>query len=352
MRAAVLHGPRDVRVLEIPTPDPGPGEALVRVRLTGVCGSDIPRVLSDGAHFYPLVLGHEIAGEVASVGADVDPALVGRRVAVAPLMPCHRCADCQSGRYAQCPDYSFIGSRVSGGLAEFVLAPARNLTVVADTVDFRSIAFFEPSTVALHGLRHSGFTGGEDVLVLGAGTIGLFAVQWARILGARRVAVVDINAARLDTALNLGADATFNAGEAGFGTAVRAWQGGRGFGHVFETAGQNATMATAFELAGPHARVCFIGTSHRDLQFDHRTFELMNRKEFRLTGSWMSYSPPFPGPEWTFTAECVADGRLRITDDLVQAVFPLEDVMSAFALFDQPGAVSGKLLFTPDPIQE
>ncbi len=352
MKAAVLHGQRDIRVEEIPTPVPGPGEALVRVRLTGVCGSDIPRVLSDGAHFYPLVLGHEIAGEVAAVGEGVDAALVGKRVAVAPLLPCHECEHCRLGHYSQCPNYSFIGSRVNGGLAEFLVAPVLNLTVVADTVPFRDVAFFEPSTVALHGVRHVGFTAGQDVIVLGAGTIGLFTMQWVRILGAARVAVVDVNPARLATAAALGADATFDSTDAGFLAAVRDWQGGTGFGHVFETAGQNATMSLAFQLAAPHAGVCFIGTSHADLRFDHATFELMNRKEFRLTGSWMSYSAPFPGPEWSLTAECVADGRLRITDELVHGIFPLEEVMTAFELFEQAGAVTGKLLFAPNPIQE
>ena len=352
MKAAVLYGQRDVRVEEIPAPDPGPGEALVRVMMTGVCGSDIPRVLSDGAHFYPLVLGHEIAGEVAAVGDSVDPALVGQRVAVAPLLPCHDCEQCRLGHYSQCPNYSFIGSRVNGGLAEYVVAPVRNLTVVDDSVPFRDIAFFEPSTVALHGVRHVGFTGGEDVIVLGAGTIGLFTMQWARILGAARVAVVDVNPARLATAAALGADAAFDSREPDFLAAVRAWQGGGGFGYVFETAGQNATMSLAFQLAGSHAGVCFIGTSHADLHFDHATFELMNRKEFRLTGSWMSYSAPFPGPEWSLTAECVADGRLRITDDLVHDTYSLEQVMEAFELFQTPGAVTGKLLFAPNPTQE
>jgi L-iditol 2-dehydrogenase len=341
MLAAVLHGQRDVRVEDIPTPKPGPGEALIRVMRTGVCGSDIPRVLSNGAHFYPLVLGHEIAGEVASVGEGGDAGLVGRRVAVAPLLPCHECPQCLLGHYAQCPNYSFIGSRVNGGLAQYLVAPVRNLT-----------AFFEPSTVALHGIRHLGFTAGEDVIVLGAGTIGLFTMQWVKILGAARVAVVDVNPARLATATTLGADATFDAREPGFIDAVRGWQGGSGFGYAFETAGQNATMTLAFQLAASHAGVCFIGTSHADLAFDHATFELMNRKEFRLTGSWMSYSAPFPGPEWTLTAECVADGRLRITDDLVHDTFELSEVMTAFELFEQPGAVTGKLLFAPNSSQE
>lgn len=350
MKAAVVVGERDVRVQELPTPTPRPGEALVRVRLTGVCGSDIPRVLSNGAHFYPLVLGHEIAGEVAEVGDRSDAALVGRRVAVAPLLPCHECEFCAAGAYAQCPNYSFIGSRINGGMAEYVVAPVANLTVVADTVPFRDIALFEPSTVALHGVRHAGFEPGGDVLVLGSGTIGLFTLQWVRILGAKRVAVVDVNPARLATATSLGADAVFDAREPDFLTTIKAWQGGSGFDWTFETAGQNATMQTAFTLAGVHSRVCFIGNSHQDLSFDHATFELMNRKEFTLTGSWMSYSAPWPGTEWSLTAECVADGRLKIIDELIHGVFSLEQVTEAFGLFEVPGAVTGKLLFSPDPL--
>lgn len=352
MRAAVLRGPRQVVVEEIPTPEPGIGEALLKVGRVGVCGSDIPRVLADGAHFYPIVLGHEISAEVVAVGPDTPSDLVGRKVAVAPLLPCHRCSQCARGRYAQCPNYSFIGSRTNGGLAEFLVAPLTNLTVVSDSVSFRDAAFFEPSTVALHGLWQAGYSGGADVVILGAGTIGLFALQWAKILGAARVAVVDINPARLETAITLGADATFDAREPGFLPTLKAWQGGDGFGWVFETAGSNQTMTLAFRVAAAHAGVCFIGTSHADLSFDHATFELMNRKEFHLTGSWMSYSAPFPGPEWTLTAQCVADGRLRIIDELVQAEYGLDQVMSAFELFEQPGAVAGKLLFSPNQITQ
>ncbi len=346
MRAAVLHGQRDVRAEDVPAPAPGPGQVLVRVAFTGVCGSDIPRVLSDGAHSYPIILGHEIAGVVSSVGEGVPSELVGRRVAVAPLVPCHDCEQCRAGRFAQCPNYSFIGSRQDGGMAEYVVAPAVNLTVVSDFVSLRDIAFFEPSTVALHGIRQAAMTPGTDVAVLGAGTIGLFTLQWAKILGASRVVAVDVNPARLATATALGADAVFDAREhdAAF---IRTWQGGTGFGHVFETAGQNATMSLAFQLAGVQSGVCFIGNSHADLTFDHGIFELMNRREFHLTGSWMSYSAPFPGDEWRLTADAVADGRLRILDEMVHGTYPLDDVVAAFDLFTRPGAVTGKILFEP-----
>ena len=343
MRAAVLHAPRDVRVEDVATPEPGPGEALVRVRMTGVCGSDIPRVLSDGAHFYPMVLGHEIAGEVAAVGDGVDGTLVGRRVAVAPLLPCHACPRCAAGEYAQCPNYSFIGSRQFGGLAEYVVAPVANLTVVADSVAFHDIAFFEPSTVALHGVRHAGFSGGGSVLVLGAGTIGLFTLQWVRILGADRVAVVDVNPDRLATATALGADATFDAREPDLLARLRAWQPG-GVDHTFETAGQNATMSLAFQAAGVHSRVCFIGNSHADLTFDHAVFEQLNRKEFSLTGSWMSYSAPFPGREWELVAHYFRTGGLKFDESFIYRKVPLSRIAEAFEWYKTPGLVKGKIL--------
>jgi len=231
-------------------------------------------------------------------------------------------------------------------MAEYVVAPAANLAVVADSVPLRDIAFFEPSTVALHGIRQAAMTPGQDVAVLGAGTVGLFTLQWAKILGASRVVAVDINPARLATATALGADAVFDVHEHD-AASIRSWQGGSGFGHVFETAGQNATMSLAFQLAGVQAGVCFIGNSHADLTFDHRIFELMNRREFHLTGSWMSYSAPFPGDEWRLTADAVADGRLRILDEMVHGTYALDDVVAAFDLFTRPGAVTGKILFEP-----
>jgi L-iditol 2-dehydrogenase len=120
--------------------------------------------------------------------------------------------------------------------------------------------------------------------------------------------------------------------------------GGKGFGFVFETAGQNATMNMAFDLAANKASVCFIGTSSKDLKFSWKQFEKMNRKEFRLTGSWMSYSAPFPGNEWTMAAEYFSNGRLKFDEALVYKKFDMKDAADAFRLFKIPGEVKGKLM--------
>ncbi|MDR1313039.1 MAG: galactitol-1-phosphate 5-dehydrogenase [Deltaproteobacteria bacterium] len=344
MKAAVLHGAGDVRYQDVPKPVPGPGEVLVRVVAAGICGSDVPRVNDGAAHFFPIILGHEFSGVIVAMGEGVDGFSVGQRATAAPLVPCMRCGDCQKGDYALCSDYKFIGSRVNGAFADYVSVPALGVVPFEGSVPFEQACLFEPATIALHGLLHAGFEPGGDVAVLGAGTIGLYALQWARLLGARRCAAFDITRERLDLALRLGADASFDTAEEGFPAKASEYTSGKGFGHVFETAGSNATMAMAFELAAGKAKVCFIGTPHADLKFGWKLFEKMNRKEFTLTGSWMSYSAPFPGREWSWTAERFGDGGLLFDPAVIHKAYPMDKAGEAFELFKTPGAVKGKIL--------
>jgi L-iditol 2-dehydrogenase len=348
MKAAVLHAKGDIRYEDYPDPVVEPGEVLIKVRASGICGSDKPRVLDGAVHSFPIVLGHEFSGEVVQVGAGVTSVTLGDRVTGAPLIPCFACEDCQRGNYSQCKKYSFVGSRRQGSFAQFLKLPERHVVRFEPTVSFEQGAFFEPATVGLHGLKCAGFTGGEDVAILGGGTIGLFTAQWARIYGAKRVFVFDIDQGRLDLARRLGADVVINTGEPDFLEKAMAATGQRGFAFVFETAGVDVTMKMAFELAANKASVCFVGTPTRDLVFTPKLWEHMNRKEFRLTGSWMSYSAPFPGNEWQLTAHCFATGELKFDDSLIFRRMALSAVAEAFALYLTPGAVKGKILLTSE----
>jgi L-iditol 2-dehydrogenase len=348
VKAAVLHANDDLRYEEYPKPILSSGEVLIKVKASGICGSDIPRVLSNGAHFYPIVLGHEFSGDVVAVSNDVKSAKVGDRASAAPLLPCHQCIDCQRGDYSLCRHYSFIGSRVQGSFAEFVKVPERNLIKFSNSVSYEQGAFFEPSTVGLHGLTRVAYRGGEDVAILGGGTIGLFTAQWARIFGAKRVFVFDVDNDRLALAKRLGADVTVNTQEPNFRQTVMDQTAGRGFAFIYETAGVDVTMKLAFDLAANKAGVCFIGTPTRDLVLPPKQLESMLRKEFTLTGSWMSYSPPFPGREWELTAHCFATGQLKFDDGLIFKRFPLAKTAEAFALYKNPRAVKGKVMVTLD----
>ncbi len=344
MKAAVVVENEVVEYQEIEESKAKPGTVKVKVKASGICGSDVPRVLHNGVHFYPIVLGHEFAGDVVEVGEGVEHIRIGDRVSGAPLIPCMKCGDCQKGNYSLCKHYSFIGSRQQGSNADYVVIPAENAVVFDKSISYEQGAMFEPSTVALHGVLCNDYKGGGYVAVLGGGTIGMFTMQWTKIFGSKKVVVFDISEERLEMAKRLGADEVVNTVEDGFMERAMSITGNQGYAYVFETAGQPVTMRMGFELAANKAHVCFIGTPHVDLTFTPAMWENMNRKEFKLTGSWMSYSAPFPGKEWELTAHYFATGQLKFDPAFVFRKFPMSQAQEAFHLYKNPADVKGKIL--------
>ncbi len=344
MKAGVVHAKNDIRFEDIEKPKAEPGKVVVKIKYTGICGSDVPRVNGDACHYYPNVLGHEFSGVVDEVGEGVTKLKKGDKVAGIPLVPCMKCDDCLKGNYSLCKHYSFIGSREFGSFAEYVQVPEINVLKIDDSVSFEKAALFEPATIALHGLRRVDYEGGKNVAILGGGTIGLLTMQWAKIFGAKSVTVFDILDDRLELAKRVGADYGVNSGKDDYMEEVNKITDGKGFDYVYETAGNTITMKMAFKLAANKAGICFIGTPTRELSFSIDEWEQMNRKEFTLTGSWMSYSAPFPGDEWTLTAHYFKTGELKYDDSFVFKKIPLKDIASAFEMYKTPGMVKGKIL--------
>ena len=344
MKAGVVHAKNDIRFEEIEKPSPKAGQILIKVKYTGICGSDVPRVNGDACHFFPNVLGHEFSGVVEQVGENVTTLAVGDHVAGVPLVPCMKCEDCQKGNYSLCKHYSFIGSREFGSFAEYVVVPEKNAVKFDASVPFEQGAFFEPATIALHGIQRVDYKGGRTVAILGGGTIGMFTMQWAKIFGAKEVVVFDITPERLELAKRLGATGCINTKDADFMDQALKLTEGRGFDYVFETAGNTVTMKMAFSLAANKAQVCFIGTPTRELNFSVDEWENMNRKEFTLTGSWMSYSAPFPGQEWTNVAHYFKTGELKFDSSFIFKKLSLREIGQGFEMFKTPGAVKGKIL--------
>ena len=346
MKAAVVVANEDVQYQEIEEPKVTKGTVKIRVRYSGICGSDIPRVLNHGVHFYPIVLGHEFSGDVVEEGEGVTKVKVGDRVSGAPLLPCMKCDDCQQGNFSLCKHYSFIGSRQQGSNADYVVVPEQNAVPFESSVPYEQGAMFEPATVAIHGVFQNDYHGGEYVAILGGGTVGMFTMQWTKIFGSKKVVVFDISEERLELAKRLGADEVINTRDEGYMEKAMAITGGKGYGFVFETAGQVPTMHMAFELAANKAHVCFIGTPHENLTFTPAQWENMNRKEFKLTGSWMSYSAPYPGREWDLTAHYFATGQLKFDPGFIYKKIPMSQAQEAFQLFKTPGLVKGKILLS------
>jgi L-iditol 2-dehydrogenase len=212
MRVAVWYNNRDIRIEERPLPETGPGEMLVRVAASGICGSDVMEWYRiDRA---PLILGHEIAGEVVTIGTGVDGYKIGDRVTVAHHVPCNTCRYCRSGNHTVC-DTLRSTNFDPGGFAEYVRLPAinveRGVFLLPDEVSFEEATFVEPLACVLRGQRRANFRPGQSVLVIGSGISGLLNIQLARALGADRIIATDIAEHRLDAARKLGADEAFDA---------------------------------------------------------------------------------------------------------------------------------------------
>lgn len=327
MTAVAVTGRESLSVATTPVPDCGPTDALIRVAYCGICGSDVPRYFDGAVHAYPQVLGHEFSGVVDAVGAEVTNVKPGDRVAVAPLVPCHTCSECQAGRPSLCPHYSFVGSRQQGALAEYVCVPAVNAVPVGD-LNLKVAALVEPLTVALHAVERLPFEAGQDAAVLGGGVIGLMTVLALRDKGAKTITVVDINPWVLEMALRYGAthavDATTDDAKAHFDTIGAP-------ALTVETAGAAATRTLALQIAAKNGGVVFVGTPTTDLTLDPDTFEHILRKELHLRGSWMSYSAPFPGSEWTQAVRLLATAP-GDPADIITHEFPLDQVADGFAV--------------------
>lgn len=344
MKAGILYGKEDIRCAEVKTPEPKAGEVLVKVKYSGICGSDVPRVNGDGAHFYPIILGHEFSGIVEKLGDGVTKVKKGQRVAGAPLVPCMECEDCKKGDFALCKNYSFVGTRQAGSFAEYICLPEQNVVPFKDSVSFEQGALFEPAAVALHGLESLPYKGGKTVAVLGGGTIGLLVMQWANIFGAAKTVVFDIDDDRIELAKEMGAADGVNTLKEGFMEKAMELTGGKGYDYIYETAGSTLTMKIAFELAANKGGICYIGKPTKELTFSVAEWENMNRKEFTMTGSWLSYSAPFPGHEWECAAHYFSTGQLKGEENLIFKKLPLSKIAEGFEMYKTRRAVKGKIL--------
>jgi L-idonate 5-dehydrogenase len=329
MKAAVLHGPRDIRVESRRDPELRSGMVLLRSRCVGICGSD-QHYFEHGccASFVPdrpFVLGHEVAAEVAAVADDVSKVRVGERVAVNPARNCGRCEYCKSGRINLCGRNIMLGSAsttppTDGGLAEFVVVREDQCHPLPENVDDGVGAMIEPFAVALHAVKRAGSVAGRRVLVTGAGAIGLMAAITVRAFGAAPAAISDIVPERRAKAEELGIDMVLDPSSAGFAERAMEISEG-GFDFVFEASGAAPALRSAIELSRPGATIVQIGTLGT-AEIPLPVNRLMT-KELTLMGS-MRYGNVFDE-----AIRLVAAGRVDLRP-LINGVFQLDETVKAF----------------------
>ena len=359
MEALVLHGVGDLRLEQIPVPHLAEGNVRVRIGFCGVCGSDIPRIFVKGTYSFPTVCGHEFAGIVDACGPGVDDFAPGDSVVVFPLLWCGTCAACEQGKYVQCHDYDYLGSRSDGAFAEYVVAPKENLIAVPPGVTLEEAAMTEPAAVALHAVRrvHTSLAG-KTVAIFGAGPIGLMTAQWARVMGATNVLLFDIVTEKLELAKQLGFDKVFNTGVP-VATNVRraeepveivnAHTDGKGAHVCIEAAGVPATCIDALGSVGREGSVVLLGNPATDVTLPAVLISQLMRREVSIFGTWNSdYSAAGNDDDWRTVLQAMASGMLTLMPLITHKV-PLADSSDILYKMRDKSEFYAKVLIHPSP---
>lgn len=286
MRAVVMTDEYHAELREVPVPEPGPGEILVKVAYTGICGSDLAKFRGDLAGVPGRIIGHEFSGTVAALGEGVRQFRPGDRVVIDPTMNCGWCDFCRRGRPHLCDNYRAVGRHIDGGLAEYCSVPALQALLIPEELTLKEAALAEPVACVLHGMELLRFRSGSGAVVVGAGAIGLIFVQVLKLMGARAVVAVEPNEDRRRLAVSLGA-AAVDPNAPGWREAVRNNLGAEGADFVVEAVGHPRTVEMAVDLCRKGAAMLLFGVGRGDHLANLPIFRIYH-EEISITGSFLN----------------------------------------------------------------
>ena len=344
MKSLLLSEYNHLDVVDTPVPSTGPDEVLVQVAACGICGSDVHGYDgSSGRRIPPIVMGHEAAGTVASVGADVKDFSPGDRVTFDSTVYCGHCAYCARGEVNLCDNRQVIGVsctdyRRAGAFAEFIAVPQRIVYRLPDDISFEEAAMLEAVSVALHAVRISPVSVGQSALVIGAGMIGLLTLQAARAAGCSRVLIADVDETRLNLAKQVGAEETLHASGPELIAEIMQRTGGKGMDLVLEAVGRNETIAAAIDCVRKGGTVTLIGNITPEVSLP---LQKVVSRQIRLQGSCASAG------EYPEAMELMASGKIQVKP-LITAVASLEEGPSWFERLHSREPNLMKVVLTPN----
>ena len=326
MKALLLSAYNHLEVTDLPKPIPGSDEILIQVAACGICGSDVHGYDgSTGRRVPPIVMGHEAAGVVAAIGSEVDNFKPGDRVTFDSTVYCGHCEYCLKGDVNLCIHRQVIGVsceefRRPGAFAEFLTVPARIAYRLPASFSFAEAAMLEAVSVALHGVAVSEMKGGETVLVIGAGMIGLLLLQAARAAGCSRIFVADVDSTRLVLAASLGADLIMLASGPPLIEEILLQTDGQGVDIVLEAVGREETVVSAIDCTRKGGKVTLVGNISPQIMLP---LQKVVSRQIRLQGSCASAG------EYPQAIELIANGKIKV-DSLITAVASLSEGPSWF----------------------
>lgn len=316
MKSIRLHENKEFSIDKLDIKELKEEELLVRVHYCGICGSDLSRYF-DGAKYYPIVLGHEYSGTVVDA-YDKNDQLIGKNIVGLPLSPCFECVECKQGQYYACNNYLFMGSGKDGAFQTFVSVKRDQIIEIPKKLELDKASFVEPLAVALHAINRINISQLDVVNVYGCGTIGLLIIQSLKARGILNINAIDIEESKLDLSKQYGVCNTFNSKEDEIPEADIS----------FECTGNSFIQSSIIDKTLNHGSICYVGTSHGDVNLKASTFEKILRKEINITGSWMSYTFPFPGSEWNYAISLLEKDLVNV--DSLMNKYSMDEISKAF----------------------
>lgn len=340
MKALVFYAPEDVRIEDVPEPDAGPGEIKIKVRACSTCGTDVKIYYNGHQNLTPpRTIGHEIAGEVVSIGEGVEGWEIGARVQCIAAVPCGDCYECHRGWMEVCQNQTSMGYQYNGGFAEYMIVPREVLKVdglnrIPDGIGFDEASAAEPLACAINAQRILGIEEGDTVVVFGAGPIGAMHIRLARANGAGRIFLIDVNNERLKmTADAVHPDEVINGAEVDVVARVKELTDGRGADAIITATAANIAQEQAIEMAARNGKISFFGGLPKTNPFIKCDSNLVHYRQLRIFGA--NGSAPHHNKA---ALEMIASGRVPVKD-LITEHIPLERALDAFDIVKRGAAI-------------
>lgn len=327
MKAYVLHDMGNFRLETVSKPVLKSDEVLVKVKATGICGSDISRIYKTGAHVHPLIPGHEFSGVVVKVGNEVNNKWLGKAVGVFPLIPCYSCNVCKKRKYEMCRNYSYLGSRRNGGFAEYVAVPDKNLIEKPKNVSFEEMAMLEPMSVAVHAMRRINPYQLETVVVYGLGTIGLLLLMFLIESGVKKILTIGNKDFQRECVVSMGAevDDYCDSRIEDVGLWLKEKTSARGADVVFECVGKNETFVQSIDSSAPGGKIILVGNPYSDVNIDKQVYWKILRNQLQISGSWNSSFTHDVEDDWHYALDRL-ERKSIIPSALISHKYSLTDL--------------------------
>lgn len=342
MKALNLHGIKKLKYEDVANPVLKPGEVLLKIKACGICSSDVERVYENGTYHFPTIPGHEFSGEIVEVAEGVDKDLIGKRSSVFPLLPCFECDSCKKEAYAMCSSYKYFGSRNDGGFAEYLAVPVWNLVLFDEKIPYEVGALCEPAAVSLHAANMGDIKPGQNVAIMGTGTIGILIGAFAKLKGAN-VYMCGRRKESLDFVGSFGLNTIdiHNLKE-----EVDKVTDGIRMDVTFEAVGTNESMENAIMSTRSAGIVVAVGNPKGDFELPKDVYWKVLRWQLTLKGTWNSFYNNEEN-DWAAVTELMKDDNFPF-EKLISKTFEMKEYEEAFGYLMDKSISKSKVMFVMD----